>query len=218
MFRRMFWGIFKRQCRVALSGNGDVVGGVLFFLAVTAFFPLTLGGSPEILSKIGAGALWIAALLACLLGIGGLFQADAEDGTLDQYRLLPLGMEGVVAAKILAHWLVVCGPLVALSPVMASMLYLPGAAWVLCGVMALGTLTMTALGAFGAALLVGVPRGGALLMLLVMPLTVPVMIFGASALQASPEVTPPVLFLVGVACMALPISIIASAALLRQYE
>jgi heme exporter protein B len=148
-------------------------------------FPLGVGPEPGILRTLGPGVLWVAALLASLLALPRLFAADFADGTLEQIALAPYPLPALVAGKILAHWLATGAPLVALSPLLAMQFGLDGGETTMLVVgLLLGTPTLSLLGAIGAALTLGVRTGGALLALLILPLYVPILIFGAGAVEA----------------------------------
>jgi heme exporter protein B len=146
--------------------------------------PLGVGPEPALLARIAPGILWVGALLACLLSLDRIFALDFEDGSLDLLATAPIPLEGVVAVKALAHWLVTGLPLTLLSPVLGLLLNLPGPGYVwLMLSLALGTPALSLIGAFGAALTVGLKRGGLLLSLLVLPLYVPTLIYGAEAVR-----------------------------------
>jgi heme exporter protein B len=149
-------------------------------------FPLGVGPEPGTLRTLGPGVLWVAALLASLLALPRLFAADFADGTLEQIALAPYPLPALVGGKILAHWLATGAPLVALSPLLAMQFGLDGEATTILVVgLLMGTPTLSLLGAIGAALTLGVRTGGALLALLVLPLYVPILIFGAGAVEAT---------------------------------
>lgn len=172
--------LLLRELRLALRSGGGFGLGLAFFVLVALLVPFGVGAERGVLSVLAAGMLWLAALLACLLGLERLFAPDAEDGSLELLALAPVPLEGVVAVKALAHWLVTGLPLAALAPLLGVLLYLPdrGYGWLVISLLA-GTPALSMIGAFGAALVVGVKRGGLLLSLLVMPLYVPTLIFGA---------------------------------------
>ena len=181
--------------------------------------PLGVGPDPARLATVAAGTLWIGALLACLLSLDRLFQADFEDGSLDVLALAPLPLEAVVALKALAHWLTTGLPLVAIAPLLALTLNLPATAYPwLVARLATGTPALSLLGAIGAALTVGIRRGGLLLPVLVLPLYLPTLIFGARATTAAAEAADPwpaVLLLAGVTLFVLALAPFAAAAALR---
>ena len=212
--------IVARDLRLAYRARGEALLAVSFFLLVAALFPLALGPEPRLLARIAPGILWVAALLAALLSLDRLFLADREDGSLDLLHLAPLPLEAVVLAKLAAHWLSSGLPLVLAGPVIALIYGLPGAAYpVLLAALLLGTPALSAIGAVGAALTLGARRGGILLPLLVLPLYIPVLIFGATAIDASLaglSPRPQLLLLAAVALAALPLAAFAGAAALRQ--
>ena len=165
-----------------LGGGGSI--GVAFFVLCVVLVPLGVGPETGMLSRIAAGMLWIAALLAALLSLDRLFQADYEDGSLDQLMLAPVPLEQVVLAKALAHWLTTGLPMTVIAPVLGLSLALPSDVLpVLVASLAIGTPPLSLIGAVGAAVTVGVRRGGLLLSILVLPLYVPSLIFGARATQ-----------------------------------
>ena len=171
-----------RDLRLALRAGGGFGLGLAFFLIVTVLVPFSVGPQPELLGRIAAGVLWLGALLACLLSLDRLLALDFEDGTLDLLVTAPLPLEAVVSIKALAHWLTTGLPLVLAAPVLAVLLNLPHQGFApLVISLALGTPALSVIGTFGAALTVGIKRGGLLLSLLVLPLYVPTLIFGAEA-------------------------------------
>ena len=178
--------LLTRDIRLAVRAGGGFGLALAFFLIVTALVPFGVGADPATLSRIAPGILWVGALLACLLSLDRLFALDREDGTLDLLATSPLPLEGVAAVKAAAHWIVTGLPLTLAAPVLGLLLNLPGAAvpWLILS-LAAGTPALSAIGTFGAAVTVGVRRGGLLLSLLVLPLYVPVLIFGAGAVEAS---------------------------------
>lgn len=180
--------LLMREIRLALRSGGGAGLGLAFFLIVVVLVPLGVGPVPQTLSLIAPGILWVAALLACLLSLDRLFQLDFEDGTLDVLALSPVPLEMLVATKALAHWLTTGLPLVVAAPVLAITLSLPAQAfsWLVVSLL-IGTPGLSFLGAVGAALTVGVRRGGLLLSLLVLPLYVPTLIFGARTVSLAAE-------------------------------
>jgi heme exporter protein B len=174
----------QRHLRGALRRPGDIVNPLVFFLMVVTLFPLGLGPDPDVLANLAPGIVWVVALLSSLLVSGRLFQSDFEDGTLEQLALAPHPLALSVLAEIASHWLLSGVVLALVSPVFALMLNMPGQAIpVLMASLLLGTLCLSLFGAIGAALTVGLRRGGVLLSLLIIPLTVPVLIFGTSAVR-----------------------------------
>jgi len=175
----------RRDLLLAMRRKSEVLTAVFFFVIVISLFPLGIGPEPALLKKIAPGVLWVAALLATLLGLPRLFAADHADGTLEQMALSPSPFGLLVAGKILAHWLT-CGlPLVLLAPLLGVQFDLDGEALlVLTFALLLGTPLLSLIGAIGAALTLGVRGSGVLLALLVLPLYVPALIFGAGAVEA----------------------------------
>jgi heme exporter protein B len=178
--------IVRRDVRLALRSAGDTIAVVTFFVIAIVLFPLGVGPELAVLSRIAAGTIWVAALLAAMLSLDRLFLADHDDGSLDLILLAPLPLEAVVLAKCLAHWIVTGVPLIIVAPLLAILMNLSfdGFATLILA-MLLGTPILSLVGAIGAALTVGVRRGGTLVPLLVLPLVIPVLIFGVGAIDAS---------------------------------
>lgn len=175
----------RRDLLLALRRKSEVLTALFFFIIVCSLFPLGIGPESALLRKIAPGILWVAALLATLLSLPRMFAADHQDGTLEQMALSPSPLGLLVAGKILAHWLVSGLPLVLLAPVLGIQFDLaPDALRVLVLALLLGTPLLSLIGAIGAALTLGVRGGGVLLALLVLPLYVPALIFGAGAVEA----------------------------------
>ena len=201
--------------------EGGAIGVTLgFFLVVVTMLPLSLGPDLNLLSRIAAGVLWVALLLAALLSLGRMFETDLEDGTLDVLATGPLAMEGVVVAKGLAHWLSTGLPLTVLAPLLGLLLNLPAEAYgPLVATMLAGTPAISFLGAIGAALTLRARRGGLLLALLMLPLFVPTLVFGIAAVNAATveagAVLPPFLILIAISLAATVLSPLAAAAALR---
>ena len=178
------FALIRRDVVLALRQGGGGGIGVGFFVLTVVLIPLGVGPEPATLAKIAGGVIWVAALLAALLSLDRLFQADFEDGSLDQLMLSKMALEQIVLAKALAHWLTTGLPIVIAAPVLGVMLSLPfDAIGVLVFSLAIGTPTLSLIGAVGAAITVGVRRGGLLLSVLVLPLYVPTLIFGARAVE-----------------------------------
>ncbi|MCQ0987098.1 heme exporter protein CcmB [Jiella marina] len=174
--------LFLRDLKLALTGGGGAMTGVIFFLAVVATIPFGIGPDLNLLSRIGPAILWIGALLSTLLTLDRLFQADREDGTLDLLIAGPLPMPLVVLAKCFALWAASCLPLVAASPLLGLFLALePAALFAVMATLFVGTPAIVFIGAVGAAVAVALPRGGLLVSVLVLPLAIPVLIFGVMA-------------------------------------
>lgn len=179
---RPFAALLVRDIRLATRAGGGAALALAFFAAVAALVPLGVGTDLKLLGRIAGGVLWVAAVLAALLSLDRLFQADFEDGSLDQIALAPLSLELSALAKIAAHWLTTGLPLTLLSPVLALLFDLPAQGYVALVVsLAVGTPAASAVGAIGAGLTMSVRRGGLILPLLVLPLLVPAVIFGAGA-------------------------------------
>ena len=176
--------LLRRDIALALRLGGGGGIAVAFFVLTVVLVPLGVGRETETLARIAGGILWIAALLAALLSLDRLFQADYEDGSLDQLMLAPMPLEQIVLAKALAHWLTTGLPMTVIAPLLGAMLGLPtGVLPVLALAMAAGTPALSLIGAIGAAVTVGVRRGGLLLAILVLPLYIPTLIFGARAVE-----------------------------------
>lgn len=211
--------LLARDLALAFRRGGDTALGLVFFVVALSLFPFGVGASPDVLVRIGAGVIWVVALLAVLLGLDRLWQADHEDGSVELLLLAPAPLELLVAAKCLAHWLTSGLLLAAASPLLALLMSQPeGALWALPLALLLGTPTLTLIGSIGAALLLGSRRGGVLAALLVLPLYVPVLIFGVAAVEG---VTlglggaAPFLVLAALLLLALALAPFATAAALR---
>jgi heme exporter protein B len=211
--------LLGRELRLAFRSGGGAGLGLAFFVIVALLVPLGVGPEPERLAGLAAGALWIGALLACLLPLDRLFQADLEDGSLDVLALAPLPLEALVAVKAAAHWLTTGLPLVVAAPFLALTLQLPAPAYPwLAASLAAGTPALSFLGAIGAALTVGIRRGGLLIAILVLPLYLPTLVFGARAVAAAAEGRDPwpaFLLLAGLTLFVLALAPFAAAAALR---
>lgn len=182
----VFLALLIRDLRLSVREGGGAALALGFFALVATLVPLGVGPDMVVLAKVGAGILWIGALLAALLSLDRLFQADYEDGSLDLIALSPLPLEGAAAAKILAHWLSTGLPLTLLSPVLSVLFDLPaGAVLVLAGSLLLGTPAVSAAGAIGAGLTLSLRRGGLILPLIVLPLLTPAVIFGTGMVEAA---------------------------------
>jgi heme exporter protein B len=180
-----FVAVLRRELRIALRRKGDALNVLVFFVVVASLFPLGVGPEPNQLRAMAAGVVWIAALLAALLSLPRLFAADYADGTLEQMMVSPQPLAAVVLAKIAAHWLLTGLPLALVAPLIGLQYGLPAdALCILLVALAIGTPVLSLIGAAGAALTLGVRGGGALLGLLVLPLFVPVLVFGAGAVTA----------------------------------
>lgn len=193
---------------------------IVFFVLACVLFPFGVGPEPNILARIAAGVIWVAALLASMLSLERLFQADYEDGSLEVLMVQPVALELVVSAKVIAHWLATGLPLVIAAPVLAVLLNMAGAGfWALIAALALGTPSLSLIGAVGAALVLGSRRGGVLLSLLILPLYIPLLIFGVAAVDAATAgfpVAPHLMVLGGLLLAAMVLAPWAAAAALRQ--
>ena len=180
-----FSGIVRRDLRLAARRKSEPLFALGFFVLVASLFPLGLGPEPELLRRIAPGVLWVAALLASMLSLGRMFAADYEDGTLEQMALAPVPLMASVGGKIAAHWMVSGLPLVLVSPLLALQYGLPAdvIAQLILSLL-IGTPALSLVGAIGAALTLGVRGAGVLVTLLVLPLYVPTLIFGAGAVDA----------------------------------
>ncbi len=215
-----FRTLLARDLALAWKEGGAVGITLGFFLVVVTMLPLSLGPDLNLLSRIAAGVLWVALLLAALLSLGRLFESDLEDGTLDVLAMGPLSLEGVVAAKGVAHWLSTGLPLTVMAPLLGLLLNLPGEGYlILVATMLAGTPAVSFLGAVGAALTLKARRGGLLLALLMLPLFVPTLIFGIASVNATTveagSPLPPFLILVAISLAAVVLAPLAAAAALR---
>ncbi|MEI6985338.1 MAG: heme exporter protein CcmB [Rhodospirillaceae bacterium] len=214
-----FVQLVGRDLRLALRQGSDATAAVMFFVLCVVLFPFGVGPEPNILARIAAGVIWVAALLASLLSLERLFQNDFEDGTLELMALGGLPLELVVLAKTVAHWLVTGLPLLVAAPVLAVLLNMSHDGFgVLLATLLVGTPSLSLIGGIGSALTLGARRGGVLISLLILPLYIPVLIFGAGAIDAtlnglSPR--PHLLILAALLAAALPLAPLASAAALR---
>ncbi len=181
-----FWWIVRRDLRLALRRGSHSVNVVAFFVIAITLFPLAVGPDPNTLARIAAGTIWVAALLAAMLSLDRLFRADYDDGSLELLALAPLPLGLTVIAKCLAHWLSTGVPLVVAAPLLALLLNMNAEGFAaLVAAMLLGTPALSLIGAIGAALTVTLRRGGVLISLLVLPLYIPLLIFGVGAVDAA---------------------------------
>ena len=216
---RAFALLLKRDLTLAMRHRAEMINPLLFFILVTSLFPLGVGANPNLLQAIGPGVIWVAALLAALLSLDGIFRSDFEDGTLEQFLLSSHPVSILVLAKVFAHWLITGLPLLLVSPLLGVLLGLTGdGIRILMLTLLLGTPVLSLLGAVGVALTVGLRRGGMILSLLVLPLYVPLLIFAASAVDtaaAGLPVTAHLLFISALLVLAMSLSPPATAAALR---
>ncbi|MEL7106231.1 MAG: heme exporter protein CcmB [Pseudomonadota bacterium] len=211
--------VFARDLRLAIRAGGGFGLALAFFLILVTLVPFGVGAQTDILANIAPGILWVGALLASLLSLDRIFALDREDGTLDILATAPIPLEGVVVAKAAAHWVTTGLPLALAAPVLGVMLQLPapGHLWLLI-TLAIGTPALSMIGAFGAALTVGLKRGGLLLSLLVLPLYVPTLIFGAETTAravAQQATATPLMLLAGITFGSVALLPFAAAAVLR---
>lgn len=214
-----FIAVVQRDLRLAFAQGGAATMAALFFVLAVTLFPLGVGPESQVLARIGGGVIWVAALLAAMLSLDRLFQADYEDGSLDLLLLSPLPPSLLVLAKCLAHWLVTGLPLAVIAPVLALLMNMDAHAIpTLLAAMLLGTPALSLIGSIGAALTVGIRRGGVLLSLLVLPLFIPTLIFGAGAVEAASTglgASAYLLILAALSMAALVLAPLASAAALK---
>lgn len=180
-----FWSVLRRDLLLAFRHRNDIVNPLAFFLMVGVMFPLGVSPEMDFLAKLAPGVIWVAALLATLLSVDSIFRSDFDDGSLEQMLVSPQSLIALVLAKVMTHWLISGFCLALISPLLAMMLFLPGqGVGALVASLLLGTPTLSLIGAIGAALTVGLRKGGILISLLVLPLYIPVLIFGAASVQA----------------------------------
>ena len=214
-----FLAIVRRDLKLAFRRGGDAANVVVFFILTVTLFPFGIGPEAAILARVAPGVIWVVALLAAMLSLDRLFRDDHDDGSLEVLVLSPLPLEVVVMAKCLAHWLTTGLLLVMAAPLLAVVMAMDGQGFAtLLAAMVLGTPVLSLIGAIGAALTVGLRRGGVLISLLVMPLFIPVLIFGVGAVDAAVyglTAKPHLLMLGGLLVLSLPLAPWAAAAALR---
>lgn len=214
-----FAALVRRDLTVAFRRRAEMANPLLFFILVVTLFPLGVGAEPRLLANMASGVIWVAALLAALLSLDGIFRPDFDDGTLEQLVLSAHPVPLLVLAKVCAHWLITGLPLILVAPLLAVFLGLPEPAMgTLVISLLLGTPVLSLVGAIGVALTVGLRRGGMLLSLLVLPLYVPVLIFGAGAVDAASMSLPVAaqLYIMGAfLALALTLTPVATAAALK---
>jgi heme exporter protein B len=221
--RRSFLALLARDLTLAARIGGSGWLGVLFFLMIVTLVPFAIGPDLALLSRIGPAILWIAAVLATLIGLDRLFQADEEDGSLDLLRSAPAPLEILVLAKVTAHWVTTGLPLAVTAPLFGLLLALtPDAMLAMVATLLAGTPALTFIGAVGAALTVSLRRGGLILAVVVLPLMIPTLIFGVSAANAAlggtvPFATP-FLILIALSLVAAVVGTVGAAAALRHAE
>jgi heme exporter protein B len=215
-----FAALLTRDLRLAFRQGGDVANVVAFFALAVILFPFGVGPDPDLMARIAAGVLWVTALLAALLSLERLFDADYQDGSLEALSLMPVPLEIQVLAKCAAHWLTTGLPLTIIAPLLALVLHFDAAGYpALIAALLLGTPVLSLIGAIGAALTLGARRAGVLLSLLVLPLYIPVLIFGVAASEAAAlglGSRPHLLLLAALLAGSLALAPWAAAAALRQ--
>lgn len=215
-----FFDVVRRDLRLALRQGTDSIMVVAFFVLTVVLFPFGIGPEMNTLERVAPGVLWVTALLASMLSLDRLFQADYEDGSLELLTLTPAPLSVVVIAKVTAHWLTTGLPLIAAAPVLAVLLNMNADGFgTLLLAMLLGTPSLSLIGAIGAGLVLGARRGGVLVSLLILPLYVPVLIFGVGAVDAAVHGFSPkaqLLVLGAILLAALPLAPWATSAALRQ--
>ena len=181
----LFGLVVRRDLLLAMRRRADVLTTLIFFVMVVSLFPLGVGPEMDMLRKMASGVVWVAALLASMLSLPRMFSADHADGTLEQMMLAPQSLSVLVLGKIVAHWMLSGLPLALIAPVLGLQFDMsPQALWILVFALLLGTPVLSMIGAVGAALTLGLRGGGVLVSLLVLPLCIPVLIFGAGAVEA----------------------------------
>jgi heme exporter protein B len=214
-----FFDLLRRDLLLAMRRRSELANPMLFFVMVIVLFPLGVGAEPDLLAEMSAGVVWVAALLAALLTLDSVFRSDFEDGTLEQILIGAHPVPVLVLAKVIAHWLVTGLPLLLVAPVLATFLGMnPDAIGVLMLSLLLGTPVLSLIGSIGVALTVGLRRGGVILSLLVLPLYVPVLIFGAAAVDSAAvglPVTGQMYIMAAFLVLAITLAPMAAAAALR---
>lgn len=207
--------LVKRDLKLAWRSRGELLNPIFFLILVVSLFPLGVGPESKLLAQIATGTVWVAALLATLLSLDLIFRSDVEDGSMEQMFISQTPLSIIVLAKVLTHWLVTGLPLVLLAPVLAILMQLPNEGlWVLLQSLALGTPVLSLIGSVGVALTVGIRKGGMLLALLVLPLYVPVLIFGTAAVDYAihdMSTTGPLLTLAAMLMMAITLAPLTAA-------
>ncbi|HEY4201230.1 MAG TPA: heme exporter protein CcmB [Devosiaceae bacterium] len=215
---RAFLAVIARDLKLATRIGGDALTLVLFFVMVGVIVPFAIGPDSAQLAKLAPGVVWIAAFLSLLLGLDRLFRSDAEDGSLQLFRHAGLPLEAIVAAKVIAHWLLTALPLIIATPVLAVLLAMDMESWLRTVLsLLLGTPALTALGAMGAAVTVSLPRGGLLAPVLILPLALPALIFGSAAI-AGQQADSALLFLAAISLVLVTVTPFAAALALRVAE
>ncbi len=214
-----FYHLLLRDLRLALRSPHELANPLIFFVLVVSLFPLAVSPTPDALRQMAPGVIWVSALLSVLLSLDRLFKQDYEDGSLDQLMLSPNPLMILVLAKVFAHWLLTGLPLVLIAPLLGLFMSVPNHALpALIFSLLLGTPVLSLIGAIGVSLTVAVNRGGVLLSLIVLPLYIPILIFGANAVDVAMDgmrVSGQLLFLGAVLALALSLAPLATAVALR---
>jgi heme exporter protein B len=216
-----FLAIIGRDLRLGVRVGGEALTLVLFFVMVAVIVPFAIGPDSATLARLAPGLVWIAAFLSMLLGLDRLFGLDDEDGSLILFRHAALPLEAIIAAKVMAHWLLTALPLIIASPLLAVLLDMDLTSWGLTlGSLLLGTPGLLALGTVGAAVTVSLRRGGLIAPVLILPLSIPILIFGATAASGGAAGTErsALLFLTAISLVALVVAPFAAALALRMAE
>ena len=180
-----FYILVKRDLKLAINGSTDTVAAILFYILAIVVFPLSIGTDTNILAKISGGAIWIAALFSSLLSLDRILRSDFEDGSLEQMVLSGMSMELIILAKCLSHWITNGLPIVIISPILAIIIGLDNSyLWILLVSLLIGTPSLTLIGITPAALSCAIGKGGVLTVMIMLPLMLPVLIFGAGAIEA----------------------------------
>ncbi|MGH8475952.1 MAG: heme exporter protein CcmB [Methylococcales bacterium] len=183
--------LLKRDLLISIRRRSETINPLLFFVIVVSLFPLGVGAEPKLLEAMAPGVIWVSALLASMLSLDSIFRSDFEDGSLEQLLLSAHPVTVLVLAKVCAHWLITGLPLIMAAPLLAMLLGLPAQALeALVLTLLLGTPVLSLVGAIGVALTVGLRRGGVIISLLVLPLYIPVLIFGSNAVQCAAQGLP----------------------------
>jgi len=216
---KAFQHLLIRDLRLAFRSRHELANPLIFFVLVVSLFPLAVTPKPELLREMAPGVIWVAALLATLLSLDGLFKQDYDDGSLDQLMLSPNPLMLLVFAKVFAHWLLTGLPLVLISPLLGMLMHVRAEAIpALMATLLLGTPVLSLVGAIGVSLTVAVNRGGVLLSLIVLPLYIPILIFGANAIDVASDglsIRGQLYFLGAVLVFAISLAPLATAAALR---
>lgn len=211
-----FVTVLGRDLRLAARTGGDALTLVLFFVMAGAIMPFAIGPDRVLLQKLAPGIIWLAAFLSMLLGLDRLFRADEDDGTLLLFRHAGIPLEAIVLAKVVAHWLLTAVPLLVASPLLAILLSMDAPVWGRTALaLVIGTPALTALGTFGAAVTVSLRRGGLLAPVLILPLSIPVLIFGVASVGAPDGSNAAILFLAAISLVSVAFCPFAAALALR---